>query len=129
MFTVDGEDRRSSRPAHRRPWRNSPHSGSGPLSSVREQAVQEALAGVEEAPREAHGFGILVGDLLEPLLLAAVDGRLRIGEHDRRVGSNDELRALQNELVDAAQACEAVLRRERRLRFVEQVEPIATEAV
>src|SRR5947209_20397875 len=98
-------------------------------ASVREQPVDESLTRSEEALHELDGLGVVVADLLDATLAAAVDGRLRIGEHYRRVGSDNELRALLDQLVDAPQERQAVLRRQCGLGLIEDVEAVRTEPV
>ena len=94
-----------------------------------EEFVEEALASSEQALREAHRLGILVRDFFNSVGLAVVDPRAWVGEDNRRVGGDDELRVGDHEFMDATQTGQAVLRRERRFWFVEQVQAARAKAV
>jgi hypothetical protein len=72
-------------------------------ASVTKELIEGAFASVEEALGEEDSVGVLVGDRLDAGGMAVVDRRPGIGEYERGVRRDDELRVLVDELMDAPQ--------------------------
>ena len=79
------------------------------------------------ATRALHIDGL--ADTLDAVLANAVDPGIRVAHDDRRVGCDDELRALADELVQTHQHRHLPGRRQRSFRLVEEIEPVAAETV
>jgi hypothetical protein len=72
--------------------------------------VDEPRRIVEERLREPVVVGVLERDRGEAVVRELVDRRVGIREQERRVGGDDELRAVETQLAQAAQQGQAALR-------------------
>lgn len=85
------------------------------------------MSGGQEVAGEADRQGVVVlgaGD--RALLVDLEDPRARQREQDGGVGGDDDLASLRGQV---RQQCHAAAHRQRRLRFVEDVEPARAEPV
>ena len=90
---------------------------------------QGLLRAIQERAGHAVMFRIFVFYLLQTALREFVDGGVRVGHDDRRVGGDDELRLPLDQLVHRRQEGELSLRGESRFRFVEQIEAVTAQPV
>ena len=68
-----------------------------------------------------------VGDFGNAAFGKLVDPRVRIRQQDRRMRGDDQLRLMMNQPVQQRQHAQLALRRERRFRFVQQIDAVPLE--
>src|SRR5216110_3500106 len=99
-----------------------PPGGAGIGSAAVAQPAQVRLGIVQERPRQGYVIQVRVRDRRDREAVEAVDAGAGKREQDGRVRRDDELRAALDELEQDRQQSELVLRRERGLRLVQQVQ-------
>lgn len=70
------------------------------------QLTSDGIAIGEEGPREDEGLSFFIVHLSNPLRRKIVDQALAVTEQDRRVGRDDELRSLVNEVLHPSEKYE-----------------------
>jgi hypothetical protein len=91
--------------------------------AIIEELAEEAIPVQEEVSSQREVFGLLVAHGRDAAVRVLVDGGFRVGEHNRRVRRDEELRAASlDEVVDAREEHELLARGERGLGLVQDVE-------
>src|SRR5215203_2567673 len=92
------------------------------------EVAEEGFGVVEEVAGERDVLDLFVADTADGGAVEAEDVGAGQRHQDRRVRGDDELRVLLRHPFKHREECQLALRRERRLRLVEQVEAARDEA-
>lgn len=92
--------------------------------------VQEPLRIIEDRAGQPDRLSLVVTNRLDNAIGVDLQNpRAGHGKQDRRMRSHHKLAALCHQVPDPTDQGEAPLRRQRRFRLIEQIQPIGTEPV
>src|SRR2546430_6583162 len=104
-----------------------PPGGAGFGSAALAQSPQKRRGIVQERPRQGHVIQVRVRDRPDRETIEAVDGRAGEREQDGRVRRDDELRVALDQIEQDGEQAELVLRGQRSLGLVQQVQAAGYE--
>src|SRR5437867_3743375 len=104
-----------------------PPGGAGFGSAALAQSPQKRRGIVQERPRQRHVIQVRVRDRRDRETIEAVDGRAGEREQDGRVRRDDELRVALDQIEQDGEQAELVLRGQRSLGLVQQVQAAGYE--
>lgn len=89
--------------------------------------LEHFFVAIQEVTRDLKMFGVGVANLFDAFIGERINLRVGIGEQYGRVGGDDELGALGDELMDQGEEAHLPSGRERGLGFIEDIETVSAE--